>query len=169
MRDSDLSKTVNKDIMYPLSQSYFLVLKLLSIHPTPQLSNLDPNPSINHHSIRDGSDRSSSAVQLVVDIRAVGFGLDLASQRDIVQLAVPTALEAEALAGRLGDAQSTAVLVVALGLASIGLVVLGHVLGNPADDAIGEVVVVGVGCLGALGGAERQGVVPEGAGSVASG
>lgn len=169
MRDSGLSKTVSKHITYPFSLSHILVLKLPSIHPTPQLLNLDPSPSINHHLIRDLGDRSSSAVQLVVDIRAVGFGLDLASQRDIVQLAVATALEAEALAGRLGDAQSTAVLVVALCLAGIGLVVLGHVLGNPTDDAIGEVVVVGVGSLAGHGGAERHGIVPEEAGAIACG
>jgi hypothetical protein len=80
----------------------------------------------------------SWAVNLVLNISPLRLGLDLAIKRNIVKLAIASILVSKALASLISKANSTAASICALCLGSIGIVVLGDVLGNGTTNSLTE-------------------------------
>jgi hypothetical protein len=80
----------------------------------------------------------SWAISLVLNIWPIRLGLDLAIKRNIIKLAVAPILVSKALASRISKTNSTAASICALCLGSIGIVVLGDVLGNGTTNSLRE-------------------------------
>jgi hypothetical protein len=116
------------------SECSFEYLQSVKISPTSQAAQSSP-------ALRGNGVRSSGAVNLVLNIRAIGLGLDLASQRNIVELAVAVVLVSETLALRLCEANTTASSVRSLSLGGIGSVVRRDILRHPTNNTLRRVVV----------------------------